>query len=264
MIDPDADRAAALVATFESHGREVAEPALRPQRRRAHARRGTARAPGACVVVGGRTAVWAPVPDLAAVVVVDEADEALEDERAPTWNARDVAIERVRRAGASVRVVTPAPTIDVIVAARRRQPRRRTRACRGRVSTVVDTRDEQPGQALLTSVLADELRRVRDAGARSVCVLNRKGRARLLACRTCGELARCEQCGATVREDDDGLACSRCGTVRPPICLHCHGTRFRAVRPGVTRCATTSRRCSRGRRSPPSTPRPRRCPTPTC
>ena len=66
-------------------------------------------------------------------------------------------------------------------------------------------------------------------------MLNRKGRARLLACRTCGELARCERCGATVSEDDAGLTCSRCDTVRPPICLHCHGTRFRAVRPGVTR-----------------------------
>ena len=42
---------------------------------------------GACVVVGGRNAAWAPVPDLTRIVVVDEADEALEDERAPTWNA---------------------------------------------------------------------------------------------------------------------------------------------------------------------------------
>ena len=58
---------------------------------------------GACVVIGGRSAVWAPVPDLALVVVLDEGDEALEDERAPTWNARDVALERAARAGAAVR-----------------------------------------------------------------------------------------------------------------------------------------------------------------
>ena len=186
---------------------------------------------GACIVVGGRTAVWAPVPDLARIVLVDEADEALEEERAPTWNARDVAIERVRRAGATIRVTTPAPTIDVIVALDE-QPASDARVPWGRVA-VVDTRDEQPGQALLTGVLADELRRIRDSDRRSICVLNRKGRARLLACRTCGELARCERCGATVRQDDDGLTCSRCGTVRPPVCLHCHGTRFRAVRPGV-------------------------------
>ena len=123
---------------------------------------------GACIVVGGRTAVWAPVPDLSRIVVVDEADEALEEERAPTWNARDVAIERVRRAGATIRVTTPAPTVDVIVALDE-QPASDTRVPWPRV-TVVDTRDEQPGQALLTSVLADELRRVRTpAGDRSAC-----------------------------------------------------------------------------------------------
>ena len=54
-------------------------------------------------MVGGRSAVWAPVPDLAAVVVLDEGDEALEDERAPTWNARDVALERAGGVGAAVR-----------------------------------------------------------------------------------------------------------------------------------------------------------------
>ena len=231
VIDPDTDRGARLVAVLETHGREVMS--VRSDRSAAELTAAWDRArAGACIVVGGRTAVWAPVPDLARVVVVDEADEALEEERAPTWNARDVAIERMRRARATIRVATPAPTVDVLVALDEHPPSERVPWPR---VTVVDTRDEQPGQALLTSALADELRRVRDAGARSVCVLNRKGRARLLACRTCGELARCEQCGATVQEGDDGLACARCGTVRPSICLHCHGTRFRAVRPGVTR-----------------------------
>ena len=115
VIDPDAARAASLVTTFENQGREVLS--LRSDRSAAELSAAWDRArAGACVVVGGRTAVWAPVPDLTRIVVVDEADEALEDERAPTWNARDVAIERARRAGASVRVVTPAPTIDVVVA----------------------------------------------------------------------------------------------------------------------------------------------------
>jgi primosomal protein N' (replication factor Y) (superfamily II helicase) len=231
VLDPDADRAARLEIALESHGREVL--ALRSDRGAAELTAAWDRArAGACIVVGGRTAVWAPVPDLARIVVVDEADEALEEERAPTWNARDLAIERLRRADATIRVISPAPTVDVLVALD--QDPRSERALWPRV-TVVDTRDEPPGQALLTGALADELRRVRDAGGRSVCVLNRKGRARLLACRTCGELARCERCGATVQEGDDGLACSRCGTVRPLVCLHCHGTRFRAVRPGVTR-----------------------------
>src|SRR4029079_2174811 len=88
----------------------------RPRRRVRGGRRAGVWA-GACVVVGGRAAVWAPVPDLCAVVVVDEGDEALEDERAPTWNARDVAVERARRAGAAVRVLTPAAAVDATRAA---------------------------------------------------------------------------------------------------------------------------------------------------
>jgi primosomal protein N' (replication factor Y) (superfamily II helicase) len=232
VLDPDAARAARAVALLARQGREVVS--VRSDRGDAELATGWDRArSGACVVVGGRTAIWSPVPDLARVVVVDEADEALEDERAPTWNARDVAFERVRRAHATVRVVTPAPTVDALVALG--DPTPATERVPWPRAVLVDTRDEPPGHALLSGALADELRRVRDAGRRSVCVLNRRGRARLLACGTCAELARCENCGATVEERDGALACPRCDQIRPLVCLHCHGTRFRALRPGVNR-----------------------------
>jgi primosomal protein N' (replication factor Y) (superfamily II helicase) len=68
-----------------------------------------------------------------------------------------------------------------------------------------------------------------------VCVLNRTGRARLLACKACGELARCERCGAAVAQPGAELMCARCGTVRPPVCASCGASRLRAVRQGVTR-----------------------------
>ncbi len=100
---------------------------------------------------------------------------------------------------------------------------------------VVDQRDEEPGHGLLSAALADALRHTVDRGARAVCVLNRRGRARLLACRTCHELARCEVCGATVEQRDGGFLCPQCATTRPQVCLHCHGGTFRAVRPGITR-----------------------------
>jgi primosomal protein N' (replication factor Y) len=86
---------------------------------------------------------------------------------------------------------------------------------------------------LLSAALADALRHAVGRGARAVCVLNRRGRARLLACRSCGELARCERCGATVGQREQELVCSHCATVRPTVCLVCHGSTFRAVRPGV-------------------------------
>ncbi len=230
VIDPSATRAAQLASHLERQGREVVTlgSGHADAVRTAHWDRARA---GACVVIGGRAAVWAPVPDLSAVVVVDEGDEALEDERAPTWNARDVAVERARRAGAAVRVLTPAPTVDALVAVGEPVGG----AGRWPPVEVVDQRDEEPGHGMLSAALADALRHAVGRGTRGVCVLNRRGRARLLACRTCGELARCERCGATVEQRDDGFVCAHCDTTRPSVCLHCHGSTFRAVRPGITR-----------------------------
>jgi primosomal protein N' (replication factor Y) len=100
---------------------------------------------------------------------------------------------------------------------------------------VVDQRDEEPGHGLLTDVLARAAHHALDGSRRVVCVLNRRGRARLLACRQCSELARCEVCGATVTERESRLVCERCGTERPLVCLHCGAARVRAVKPGVAR-----------------------------
>jgi primosomal protein N' (replication factor Y) len=66
-------------------------------------------------------------------------------------------------------------------------------------------------------------------------VLNRKGRARLLACAACGELARCEECGAVVEEVDGSLRCRRCGAVRPFVCAACGSTGLKVLRVGVSR-----------------------------
>jgi primosomal protein N' (replication factor Y) len=100
------------------------------------------------------------------------------------------------------------------------------------VVEVVDRREEDPYRAGLFSPALVRLLR---SDQRVLCVLNRTGRARLLACGACGELARCEACGASVDQPEERLRCRRCGTERPPICLSCGGLRFRTVRAGVAR-----------------------------
>ncbi|HMF83047.1 MAG TPA: hypothetical protein VKI01_07210 [Acidimicrobiia bacterium] len=191
---------------------------------------------GATVIVGGRVAVLAPVPDLTTVVVLDEGDEALKEERAPTWNARDVALERARRAGARCSFVSPAPTVDVEAAVgppdRPARPIEREGWPR---FDVVDLRDQPPGRGLFSDSLTTALHATLERGARAVCVVNRRGRAQLLVCRECGRIAQCEVCGSAVVEGDAGLVCVRCGTERPRVCLHCHSTRFSRRRPGVAR-----------------------------
>ncbi len=193
---------------------------------------------GVDVVIGSRSAAWAPCGGLAAIVVLDEHDEALQEERAPTWHARDVAVERARRAGVPVVLVSPTPTLTAIVehsaAGGLVHPDRRRERAGWPTVTVVDRRDEDPWKrSLITSPLID---RLRDTSKQVICVSNITGRARVLACRNCRELARCERCDAAVGLDDDGrLGCRRCGAYRPAVCLACGRSAFANLRPGVTR-----------------------------
>ena len=191
-------------------------------------------AAGGCTVVGARAAAWAPAPDLAAVVVLDEHDESYAEERAPTWNARDVAVERAARAGVPFVLASPTPSLEALTlvdVAPLVVPTRRAERDGWPLIDVVDRRRDDPSTGLYSRRLVELLR----SGRRVVCVLNRKGRARLLACHACGELARCETCGAAVEQRDDALTCRACGTTRPVVCIACGSTRMRTLRPGVSK-----------------------------
>jgi primosomal protein N' (replication factor Y) len=182
-------------------------------------------------VVGTRAAAWAPVGDLAAAVVIDEHDEAHRQEQAPTWHARDVALERARRAGVPCMMTSPCPSLEALDAGRLLPPSRADERAGWPVVDVIDMRRQDPRTGLLPPALVRLLRSDR----RVLCVLNRTGRARLLACRACGELARCEHCDAAVTQPGDQLVCARCGTVRPAVCAECGASRLRTLRQGVTR-----------------------------
>lgn len=193
-----------------------------------------AAAGGVDVVVGGRAAAFGPVPDLAAAVLLDEHDEALYSEASPTWNARDALIERCRTAGVPLLMVSPCPTV-IALAGREpvRPPRQREREGWPVVEVVDRTDDEPWKRSQVTSAL---IRHLRDHERTVVCVTNVTGRARLLACRQCRELARCERCdAAVVQPDDTRLDCPRCGATRPLVCLACGAGRFANLRPGVSR-----------------------------
>ncbi len=191
---------------------------------------------GVDVVIGGRGAAFAPAPDVAAVVVVDEHDEALQEERTPTWHARDVAIERARRRGVPCLLVSPCPTVTALAWAGKRWMRPPASAEHGDWPAVhvVDRTGEEPWRrSLLTGPLIDALR---DSSSRVLCVHNAPGRARLLACRSCRTLVVCARCDSSVAQLDDGLLhCARCATVRPPLCQACGSTALSNVRPGVSR-----------------------------
>ncbi|MDG2426832.1 MAG: hypothetical protein P8M16_00275 [Acidimicrobiales bacterium] len=214
----------------------------------AAAPRDWAKAAAGGMVVGTRSAVWAPVRDLQAVVVVDEHDDAYREERAPTWSARDVAIERARRAGVPCVLVSATPSVEALEAvgpSRVSLPSRTVERDGWPVVDLIDRRsDDEVRTGLFSPSLVPVLRG--DDGDPVVCVLNRKGRSRLMACVACGALARCEthqtalvQDRLTTREADAGgqarLRCPVDDERRPVVCGPCGGTRMRNLRAGVNR-----------------------------
>jgi primosomal protein N' (replication factor Y) len=279
VVVPDG-RLGALAARLRATG-AVIVPWLTEGRPRDRAKAWDRARQGACVVLGGRSAVLAPVPDLAAIVIVDDGSEALKEERSPTWHARDLAAERARRRDARLTLVSPVPPLEApgpVLA-----PARTAERAGWPITEVVDRRREAPGLGLFSeravaalraavapwtgdpepfahrnggqtarAALSDDAPAVAGragGGAQAVCVLNRRGRAKLLACGACGELARCERCEAAVAELDAGptdaaaaagdavrvLACGACGATRPRVCIRCGSTKLKVLRSGVTR-----------------------------
>ncbi|MGH9054669.1 MAG: hypothetical protein ACRDYY_02180 [Acidimicrobiales bacterium] len=191
---------------------------------------------GAAVVAGARAAVWAPCPGLAGIVVVDGHDENLAQEQAPTWHAVTVAAERARRAGVPCVVTSPCPTLDLLRSGPLRVVSRSVERAGWAALQVVDRRLDDPRLGLYSERLVALVRSER----RVLCVLNRTGRARLLACSACGTVARCERCGAAVSQQPGAAAprpleCPKCSLVRPQVCAACGSTSLKALRVGVTK-----------------------------
>jgi primosomal protein N' (replication factor Y) (superfamily II helicase) len=193
-------------------------------------------AAGGSVVVGARSAAWARVPDVGMIVVLDEHDEAHKQEQTPAWNARDVAVERGRRLGIPVLLTSPVPSVEAlsIPDVRVVEPSRSAERRGWPRIDVIDRADEDPGRQ---GIISDRLVSLLRSTDRVVLVLNRTGRAKLLACVACGALCRCEHCEGAMAMPADAtkLVCQRCGGERPPLCGSCGAGKLKNVRVGVTR-----------------------------
>ncbi len=193
---------------------------------------------GAPVVIGARAAAWAPIEQFRGAVVVDAHDEAYREERSPTWSAVDVVLERGRRHGAPVVLVSPCPPVTLAEVAWVVTTVRSLERRGWPLVEVVDRTGDDPRTGLFSERLARLVHGVLEKPeGRVVCILNRTGRIRLLACVLCGSLVRCTRCGGAMALPVAGgvLRCRRCGDVRPSVCAECDSSRLKSLRIGVTR-----------------------------
>ncbi|HEX4006867.1 MAG TPA: primosomal protein N' [Acidobacteriaceae bacterium] len=160
-------------------------------------RRGEAR-----VVVGTRSAIFAPVQDLGLVVVDEEQDGSYKQESMPRYHARDVAVMRAKLAGAAIVLGSATPSLETWHNAAQGKYQRiemRERVMDRPLPEVrlLDMRREfeETGQEnLFARVLTEATQETLDRGEQAIILLNRRGYSFVVICRACGEKLECENC----------------------------------------------------------------------
>ena len=185
------------------------------------------------VVVGARSAVFAPVRDLGIVVVDEEHEPSYKQEDRLRYHARDLALVRARDAGAVAVLGSATPSLETLRRARegRLSTLRLPERVDGRALPAVEIVDRKttlrgPGDpSLLTPALADALRRTAARGEQAILFLNKRGHVRSLLCRSCGAALGCPNCSVALvlhRASGTALRCHLCGHEElPRPCAAC-------------------------------------------
>ena len=190
------------------------------------------------VVVGARSAVFAPVGELGLVVVDEEHESAYKQEESPRYHARDVAVMRARMEGATVVLGSATPSLESHVNADKGKYTRLVLPARIGVRglpkvDVVDRREAMKAGAdpMLTPPLREALEERLRRGEQALLLLNRRGYATSLLCRECGQSASCPNCSVlvTVHQAGRTAQCHYCGfqSQAPRACAFCQGEYLR-------------------------------------
>jgi primosomal protein N' (replication factor Y) (superfamily II helicase) len=187
------------------------------------------------IVVGARSAVFAPVAKLGVICVDEEHDASYKQESDPRYDARTVAAKRAALEGAVAVFGSATPRPESWGKLERLELGGRLAGPLPPVR-VVDLRREAGYP--LSAPLLEELGAIAERGGKAILLLNRRGVAPALHCRACGTTLRCESCDvALVLHQDRTLRCHHCGAAEPEpdICPHCRSPELARIGAGTQR-----------------------------
>ena len=228
--------AAQMVAAF---GKDVAllHSQLTPDERAEQwhrIRRGEAR-----VVIGTRSAVFAPMPELGLILVDEEHDGSYKQDETPRYHGRDVAVMRAKLLGCAVVLGSATPSLESWQNAERGRYARVE--IRQRVQDrplpkveMIDMREEfrETGQEQMFSRrLIEETQATLDRGEQAIVLINRRGYSFVVMCRSCGEKLECENCAISLTYHKGGDERSLNGEARVGQRLECHYCGYRRTVP---------------------------------
>ncbi len=221
--------------------------------------------PAAQVVVGSRSALFLPFPDLGVIVLDEEHETSYKQERTPRYHARAVAVELARLCHAVVILGSATPALETYYAARRDEIELLTLPQRIRASEwsnssaeatvsigpivspdlppvrIVDMRQELRvgNRSMFSRALSTGLRHILSAGQQAIIYLNRRGTASFVLCRDCGHVEICPRCATplTLHGENEMLICHHCNRryPAPTTCPNCAGRRIRHFGVGTER-----------------------------
>jgi primosomal protein N' (replication factor Y) len=202
------------------------------------------------IAVGARSAIFAPLRDVGAIIVDEEHEASYKQGESPRYHAREVAVVRARHSGAITVLGSATPSMESWANATSGKYRLLSlpdRVAGGRlpVVDVVDLRRRAPSDAghrdvearadqfstVVSGPLESALREALARGDQSIVLLNRRGYASFVQCLDCGDVATCPRCSITLtyHRTPDRLICHYCQHVEAPhvTCPRCGGTTLR-------------------------------------
>ncbi|MEY2700485.1 MAG: hypothetical protein RIQ52_1240 [Pseudomonadota bacterium] len=191
------------------------------------ARNGQAR-----LVVGTRSAIWTPMPQLGLIIIDEEHDTSFKQQEGFRYSARDVAIMRARQLGIPILLGSATPSLESLHNVLRGRYRhcqlpQRTGNSRPPDFGIIDLRQHRTRQAGMSPPLMQAVRETLAAGQQVLLFINRRGYAPVLICDECGWIVECPHCDTpqVLHARDACMRCHHCGHTGniPAACGACHG-----------------------------------------
>jgi primosomal protein N' (replication factor Y) len=184
------------------------------------------------VVIGTRSAVFAPVKNLGLIVVDEEHESSYRQQESPYYNARDVAIVRAQKESATVVLGSATPSLESFHNAQKGKYRlltlpERIAARPMATATIIDMRHvfaRHGKPRVFSDELLEAIRQTHERGEQSIILLNRRGYSSFILCRSCGETIQCPNCDVTLtyHRSERVIVCHYCNH-RDPVPRACPG-----------------------------------------
>jgi len=199
------------------------------------------------VVIGPRSALFAPVPDLGLVVIDEEHEWSYKQDTSPRYHARQVAVEMCRLHRATLVLGSATPDVESYYRASRGEYRLLSLPERlaPRIAPalpeveVVDLREElkSGNRSIFSRALQNELAGTLSRKEQAILFLNRRGGATFIQCRSCGHVLGCRRCGVSLSYhfEEEKLVCHHCNHRQavPRVCPECSSNKIKYLGAGT-------------------------------